>query len=158
VRWHRRDIAPPLQGRGWGGAAAVDETEFVRQLYARAAKMRSNPTPFEVIMWRYLSRSQLSGFKFRRQHVVVPFILDLFCPAKSLAVEIDGQTHSVEKDRARDHQLAKMGIKVLHFSNKDVAENIEGIITTIQFALNHSTDRWDQQPHPNPSPKGEGLC
>jgi very-short-patch-repair endonuclease len=157
VKWHRREIAPPLEGRGWGGAAAVDDTEFVRQLYARAAEMRRSPTPFEVIMWRYLSRSQLADCKFRRQHVVVPFIIDFFCPAKNVAVEIDGETHHIEKDRARDHQLSKAGIRVLHFSNRDVAENIEGVLATIENALKGASDRWDEQPHPNPSPEGEGL-
>jgi very-short-patch-repair endonuclease len=155
VRWQRRDIAPPLQGRGWGGAA--DETEFVRQLYARAAEMRRNPTPFEIIMWKYLCRSQLSGFKFRRQHVIVPLIVDFFCPAKALALEIDGRTHEYQKDRARDAQLAKSGVKTLHFTNEDVAKNIEGFVMSIHQALNCTSDRWQEQPHPNPSPKGEGL-
>ncbi|MGL5839499.1 MAG: endonuclease domain-containing protein [Sphingorhabdus sp.] len=155
MKWQRRNIAPPLQGRGWGGAA--DETEFVRQLYARAAKLRRNPTPFEVIVWKYLSRSQLSGFKFRRQHVIVPFIVDFFCPGKGLAIEIDGRTHEYEKDRARDAQLAKAGVKTLHFTNEDVARNIEGVVATIQNALDNSPYRWDEQPHPNPSPEGEGL-
>ena len=154
MKWQRRDIAPPLQGRGWGGAA--DETEFVRQLYARAAEMRRNPTPFEIIMWKYLGRSQLAGFKFRCQHVIVPFVVDFFCPPKVLAVEIDGRTHEYQKDRARDAQLAKSGVTTLHFTNEEVANNIEGVITSIHYALNHIADRW-QQPHPNPSPKGEGL-
>jgi very-short-patch-repair endonuclease len=157
VKWHRRDIAPPLQGRGWGGAAAVDDTEFVRQLYARAAEMRRNPTPFEAIMWKHLSRSQLSGFKFRRQHVIVPFIVDFFCPAKGLAIEIDGMTHFHEKDRARDYQLSKMGVRTLHFTNQEVSGNIEGVLISIQHALSKSAEPWDGQPHPNPSPEGEGL-
>jgi very-short-patch-repair endonuclease len=158
VKWQRRDIAPPLQGRGWGGAAAVDDAEFVRQLYSRAAEMRRKPTPFEVIMWRHLSRSQLNGFKFRRQHVIVPFIVDFFCPAKSLAIEIDGMTHVHEKDRARDYQLSKLGVRTLHFTNHDVGDNIEGVVSSIQNALGQSADRWNEQPHPNPSPEGEGLC
>jgi very-short-patch-repair endonuclease len=157
VKWQRRDIAPPLQGRGWGGAASVDDTEFVRQLYVRAAEMRRNPTPFEIIIWRYLNRSQLSGFKFRRQHEIVPFIVDFFCPAKGIAIEIDGTTHVYEKDRARDYQLSQLGIRTLHFTNQEVGENIEGVVTTIQCALTKSADRWNGQPHPNPSPEGEGL-
>jgi very-short-patch-repair endonuclease len=155
VKWQRRDIATPLQGRSWGGAD--DETEFVRQLYARAAEMRLNPTPFEIIIWKYLSRSQLNGCKFRRQHVVVPFIIDFFCPAKALAIEIDGTTHRHEKDRARDAQLATQGVKTLHFTNQQVGTNIDGVITAIIHALEHTQDRWNAQPHPNTSPEGEGL-
>jgi very-short-patch-repair endonuclease len=119
--------------------------------------MRKNPTPFEIIIWKYLSRSQLSGFKFRRQHVVVPFIVDFFCPTKNLAIEIDGHTHDQEKDRRRDSQLAAVGIRTLHFTNHEVATNIEGVVTIIDSALARSVDRWIEQPHPNPSPEGEGL-
>ncbi len=155
MKWQRRIIAPPLHGRGWGGAA--DDTEFVRQLYSRAVEMRRNPTPFEVIVWKYLSRSQLSGNKFRRQHVIVPFIVDFFCPRKGLAVEIDGWTHEHERDRARDAQLNQAGITTLHFTNEDVGKNIEGVVASIQHALDCTRDRWDEQSHPNPSPEGEGL-
>jgi very-short-patch-repair endonuclease len=109
-------------------------------------------------MWLHLSRSQLSGYKFRRQHVIVPFIVDFFCPTKRLAVEVDGMTHSHEKDRGRDYHLAKLGVRTLHFTNQDVSQNIEGVLAVIQTALNRSTDRQTLQPHPNPSPKGEGLC
>ena len=155
MKWQRREIAPPLQGRGWGGAA--DDTEFIRQLYSRAAEMRRNPTPFEIIMWKYLARSQVSGFKFRRQHVIVPFIVDFYCPTVALAVEINGRTHEYEKDRARDFQLAKVGVKTLHFTNEDVGKNIEGVVIKIQNVLVQTTERWPVQPHPNPSPEGEGL-
>jgi very-short-patch-repair endonuclease len=157
VKWQRREIAPPLQGRGWGGAAAVDDIEFERTLYARAAEMRRNPTPLEVIIWRHISRSQLSGFKFRRQHVIVPFIVDFFCAAKGLAIEIDGMTHDHETDRKRDFHLAQLGVRTLHFSNQEVSENLEGVLTAINHALLKSEDRWVRQPHPNPSPEGEGL-
>ena len=148
MKWQRRNFAPPLQGRGWGGAA--DETEFIRRLYARAAEMRRNPTPFEAIVWKYLGRSQLSGFKFRRQHVVVPFIVDFFCPAKGLAVEIDGRTHEHERDQARDARLAGYGVRTLHFTNEDVATNIDGVMLSILTALEGLSDRWIEQPHPNP--------
>ena len=119
--------------------------------------MRRKPTPFEVILWRHLSNGQFSGYKFRRQHVIVPFIVDFFCPSKSLAIEIDGQTHKNEKDRARDAQLQKYGVSTLHFTNADVATNIDGVLTAIKMTLNSLQDRWIRQPHPNPSPEGEGL-
>ncbi|WP_374544110.1 endonuclease domain-containing protein [Sphingorhabdus sp.] len=129
----------------------------MRQLYSRAAEMRLNPTPFEVIVWKYLCRSQLSGNKFRRQHVIVPYIVDFYCPGKGLAVEIDGRTHVQEKDIARDAQLIRAGVTTLHFTNEDVGTNIEGVVASIQNALDRTTDRWGGQPHPNPSPEGEGL-
>lgn len=119
--------------------------------------MRRNPTPFEIIAWKYLGRSQVDGYKFRRQHVIVTFIVDFFCTSKNLAVEIDGQTHENEKDHKYNAQLAKAGVRTLHFTNEDVAHNIEGVIATIQNALAGTADRWREQPLPNPSPKGERL-
>ena len=115
--------------------------------------MRHQATPFEVILWRHLSRSQL-GHKFRRQHGVGDHIIDFFCPAKALAIEVDGDTHHNEVDEARDAALTKMGTTILHFSNEDVASNMEGVLRNIADWLQRLPDRW---PHPNPSPEGEGL-
>ena len=41
-------------------------------------------TPFEAQLWARLSRSQLGGYKFRRQHVIGKCIVDFFCPQKGL--------------------------------------------------------------------------
>jgi very-short-patch-repair endonuclease len=115
--------------------------------------MRHQATPFEVILWRCLSRSQL-GYKFRRQHVIGQYIVDFFCPAKGLAIEVDGSTHHDEVDVMRDADLAKLGIPTLRFSNQDVTRNMEGVLRRIIDQLDSLPDRW---PHPNPTPEGEGL-
>ena len=95
--------------------------------------MRREPTPFEVILWRSLSRSQLGGFKFRRQAVIGTFICDFACPLVRLAVEVDGVTHSSEKDAARDAALAGYGYRVLHFTNEEVRDNLDGVLTAIRI-------------------------
>ena len=123
------------------------------RLLKNAASMRHDATQFEVILWRHLSQSQL-GFKFRRQHVVGDRIVDFFCPAKSLALEVDGDTHDAEETAIRDAELIGMGITVLHVCNQDVAENMDGVLTSIIARLESLPNRW---PHPIPSPKGDGL-
>ena len=54
-------------------------------------------------------------------------------------VELDGGQHYSEigkaKDRARDDVLTKMGIKVLRFSDRDVFENIGGVMEEIWSCL-----------------------
>jgi very-short-patch-repair endonuclease len=45
-----------------------------------ARELRNNPTPLEIILWKYLKSSQLDGYKFRRQSVIGPFICDFMCP------------------------------------------------------------------------------
>ena len=125
-------------------------------LSQRAAAMRHNATPFEVMLWRHLSRSQLGGHKFRRQAVIGQYIVDFFCPAKNLAVEVDGDTHNSARDTVRDTMLANAGVRTIRISNAEVAQNIDGVMFAISAVLDQQPDRWPI-PHPNPSPEGEGL-
>ena len=127
-----------------------------RELLERARELRRNPTEWEVRIWRHLSNSQLAS-KFRRQHVIYPYICDFFCPSKGLIVELDANTYNVIQDNRRDARMARRGFATLRFTNADVRENIEGVVTAISTALQQRPDRWSGQPHPNPSPEGEGL-
>lgn len=127
-----------------------------RELLDRAAEMRRHPTEWERRLWRHLSSSQ-TGHKFRRQHVIAPYICDFFCPVKGLVVEIDGDTHDALNDIRRDTVLSRRGFATLRFSNADVRDNIEGVLTSITRELGRRADRWPRSPHPNPSLEGEGL-
>ncbi|MGV3554535.1 MAG: DUF559 domain-containing protein [Croceibacterium sp.] len=124
-------------------------------LHQRARDMRRNPTESEKRLWRNLSNSQLDGLKFRRQEVIGRFIADFMCPARSLIVEVDGDTHDEAKDRLRDDVLAQFGFLVLRVTNDDVMSNAEGVLPAIGLAAEGRTSR--HKPHPNPSPEGEGL-
>ena len=149
----KRLNTPPLQGRGrgWGlTAGRLDE------LNGHAREMRREPTEPEIRLWRALSRSQLGGYKFRRQAVIGSFIADFLCPQKALIVEVDGDTHDVETDRRRDAALIAQGLAVLRVTNADVMRNLDGVLQTIVAALDETPDRRDR-PHPNPSPEEEGL-
>jgi very-short-patch-repair endonuclease len=142
--------SPPLQGRGrgWGLSA-----EKLAELKRRAREMRNNPTEPERRLWRVLSNGQLDGFKFRRQEVIGRCIVDFWCPAAGLAVEVDGDTHDdPARDARRDAYLSGLGVRVHHVTNPDVMRNIEGVRSVIAAAL-----ALEASPHPNPSPEGEGL-
>jgi very-short-patch-repair endonuclease len=115
--------------------------------------MRNNPTEPEKRLWRSLSNSQL-GYKIRRQSVIGGLIVDFFCPAKALVIEVDGDTHDVEADHRRDTLLSIRGYRTIRFTNADVMNNIDGVLDAISRTLSALPDRW---PHPNPSPEGEGL-
>jgi very-short-patch-repair endonuclease len=149
--WDRK--APPLQGRGKGWGLSVEQ---LRELHRRAAEMRRNPTEPEKRLWRHLSSGQLGGHKFRRQSVIGRFIADFLCPQEGLIVEVDGDTHDEAKDRLRDDILAGRGFRVLRVTNADVMTNMEGVAHLLLAALTAEPDRW-HNPHPNPSPEGEGL-
>jgi very-short-patch-repair endonuclease len=148
-----RPETPPLQGRGKGWGLSVEQ---LRELHRRAAEMRRNPTEPEKRLWRHLSNGQLGGQKFRRQSVIGHFIADFLCPQKALIVEVDGDTHDEVKDRLRDDMLAARGFRVVRVTNLDVMTNMEGVAHLILTALTEGAARW-HDPHPNPSPEGEGL-
>jgi len=122
-------------------------------LLNRATRLRQNSTPFEAQFWKHLSRSQLGGYKFRRQHVIGNYIVDFFCPQKALIVELDGDTHDAAKDKVRDEINSHRGYSTIRFTDADVGKNIEGVLTRLLATLTALPDHW---PHPNPSPEGDG--
>ncbi len=115
--------------------------------------MRRTPTPHEAIMWRALRGKQIAHVRFKRQFVVGAYILDFYCHAHKLAVELDGGQHATiaakQADERRTAYLNQQGIRVLRFWNNDVSENLEGVLEVIMAAC--------QEPPPQPSPDGEGL-
>ena len=77
----------------------------------------------------------MKGYPFCRQKIVGKYIVDFYCPRPNLVIELDGGRHDSEtgkaKDMTRDNVLAEMGIKVLRISDKDVFENIDGVMEEI---------------------------
>ena len=71
--------------------------------------------------------------KFRRQHSLGPYILDFYCAALCLGVELDGQTHlgMEAKDEARQRWIEDQGVKVLRFWNSDVYERLDSVMASI---------------------------
>ena len=73
-----------------------------------------------------LRGSRLGGLKFRRQHPFGPYVLDFYCTALRLAVEVDGLAHSTgsqpQRDRRRDNWLAEQGVRTLRLSALDVKD------------------------------------
>ena len=134
---------------GWGSTVAT-EAELLR----RAREMRRNPTEPEKRLWRALSNSKLGGFKFRRQQVVyeAQAIIDLFCPAIGLGIEIDGDTHDAQKDDRRDQRLEAMGIKIIRFSNADVMSNPAGVAEVSLATAVSLPKRWDGSRTAPPQP------
>ncbi|WP_340317854.1 endonuclease domain-containing protein [Rhizorhabdus argentea] len=125
------------------------------RLGERARSMRSEPTPFEYKLWERLKSSQLGGFKFRRQIALAPYIVDFFCPAIGLIVEVDGNTHDAAADARRDADFVGRGFSVLRFTNAQVAGNIDGVLEAILNQARASPPRFT---HPQPPPlKGRGL-
>ncbi|MGH8453586.1 MAG: endonuclease domain-containing protein, partial [Nevskiales bacterium] len=60
---------------------------------AIARRLRRDSTFPERLLWSRIRGSQLAGLKFRRQQVLMGFVVDFYCPDAMLVVEIDGQSH-----------------------------------------------------------------
>jgi len=120
----------PLDKGGWGIAARGPYIPYDRQLTELARNNRNNPTSPERRMWcEILKQDQYKGCRFLRQKPIGRFIVDFYCPTLSLAIEIDGDTHSGQEayDAERTEYLERLGITVVRFDNTDVMRNLEGV-------------------------------
>jgi very-short-patch-repair endonuclease len=104
-------------------------------LIARARELRRDMTPQERKLWARLRSKQLYGIRFRRQHPIDRFVVDLFCHEHSLVIEIDGDTHFGPEQKAADHlrteRLRRLGVRVIRFTNREVDGNLEAVLNEI---------------------------
>lgn len=102
--------------------------------YAR--ENRKNPTKAEDKLWQAL-RNKSTGHKFRRQHAIGKYIVDLVCIEKKLVIEIDGPIHNLQKreDQEREQILNDDGFRVIRFNNEDVLNNLNEVLVKIKSEL-----------------------
>jgi very-short-patch-repair endonuclease len=104
-------------------------------LMERARELRRNSNEAERRLWWKLRGHQLSGFKFRRQHPVGPYIADFVCLPARLVIEVDGETHGSDQreamDARRTDEIERAGYRVIRFWNDEIMTNMEGVLETI---------------------------
>jgi very-short-patch-repair endonuclease len=119
--------------------------------------MRGNPTEAEKRLWSMLRDRRLASFKFRRQQIIEPYIVDFVSLSQRLIIEADGSQHAEsEEDIRRDAYLRAQRFRLMRFWNNQVLAEPDAVASAIFAAL--------QIPHPPkpaawapPSPvKGEG--
>src|SRR5690348_8180347 len=102
---------------------------------AAAKKLRANTTPHERILWRALRELPMEGTHFRRQAPIGPYIVDFFCPAKQLVIELDGGHHNesdeAQRDRVRQGWLEKVGYRVIRFWNSEISGDLNAVLERI---------------------------
>jgi very-short-patch-repair endonuclease len=115
-------------------------------------KLRSQMTDAEKRLWQRLRGRQMAGFKFRRQHPFMDFVLDFVCLETRLVVEVDGSQHQDNlRDRARDQRLHEAGFRVLRFWNNQVLEETDAVVEAIWAALRVES----RDIHPSPGQSNE---
>ena len=99
-----------------------------------ARKLRSKPTESESILWERLRKKQL-GVGFRRQVVILGWIVDFYCPSKKLVIEVDGGYHKRRcwTDARRDKiLLEERDIRTLRIKSPRIFYNLESVIKEIE--------------------------
>jgi very-short-patch-repair endonuclease len=89
------------------------------------------------MLWQAL-RQRPGGLKFRCQHPIGRCIVDFYCAAAKLAIEIDGLSHELggnsERDRRRDYWLRSRGFRVIRFAAVDVFNDLQSVVAAILLA------------------------
>ena len=156
--WRKQHKLSPCQGGVPRSGEGVKPINNLPHLKTFRKTLRKNLTPAEAKLWTMLKGKQLQGRKFRRQHSVANYILDFYCPAENLAIELDGEVHNnpaaAECDRERDIFLAYTGIKVLRFENKFVFNNPDGLLAYIQQHFNSDSFPDPSAPSNPSAPSG----
>ncbi|WP_426662874.1 endonuclease domain-containing protein [Rhodanobacter aciditrophus] len=128
-------IKPPLPSRTRSHARDLGQTS----------------TDAEQRLWYHLRGGRLNGLKFRRQHPIPSYIVDFYCEAKQLVVELDGSQHDEAVDLARTRFLESCGLTVLRYWDNDVLQQTDAVLEAILGAAGNRTLT------PTHLPPGEGL-
>jgi very-short-patch-repair endonuclease len=108
-----------------------------------ARRLRRQQTKEEKELWRALKAGRFAGFKFRRQHPLGIYILDFYCSAAKLSIELDGFQHGLPEQHSQDEERTKIltseGIEELRFWNHQWRKNRDGVLLEIWNALQSRT-------------------
>jgi len=106
------------------------------EIIKRARILRKTMTKAEETLWNHLRKKQFEGLRFRRQHPIGRFIVDFYCHALKLVIEVDGNIHQEdlqkERDENRTYELQKLGLTVLRFDNEMVLKDIPKVLKDIE--------------------------
>jgi very-short-patch-repair endonuclease len=109
---------------------AGERGEFARSL-------RQQTTRPEDTLWQSLRGSRFHGAKFRRQVPFDRFVVDFYCHAAKLAVELDGRQHEwfSDYDAGRTEILERLGLRIVRFKNEDVLNDLDLVLAKIRAEL-----------------------
>jgi very-short-patch-repair endonuclease len=139
-------LIPPVQSKAQQDLFEVAEARdlmttgyhlpYNPDLVERARELRRNMTPAEQRLWDYLKHFP---YRFLRQRPIDHFIVDFYCPALRLVIEIDGEQHDTEEGKAYyaecDAILQRYGLRVLRFRNEEVLHHFDAVRQRLEAEL-----------------------
>ena len=97
--------------------------------------LRSETPKAEQVLWSKLRQRQMLGYKFRRQYSIAAYVVDFYCPAVRMAIELDGDSHfqrgSPTRDEARQAVIESFGIHFLRFMNIEIFEHLDVVLAAV---------------------------
>ncbi len=114
--------------------------EYNLNLKENSRLLRNNSTLSEVLLWKKLRAGSMIGFKFNRQKPLGNYIVDFYCKALNLIIEIDGNSHDnkYEKDCSRQKELEKLGLIVIRFTDLQVKREMNNVIRGIEIWIDEN--------------------
>lgn len=113
--------------------------QLPENLIQNSRELRKFQTDAEQLLWQRLRGRQFGGFRFKRQKVIGPYIVDFLCASAQLAIELDGGQHNLKQGIMRDKKrtlfLESQGLQVMRFWNNDVFQRTEDVLSAIWNAL-----------------------
>ncbi len=110
-------------------------------MLSRARKLRREMTPHERKLWYLFLRKY--PVKIYKQMILGQYIVDFYCPAAKLVIELDGWQHyeedGKEKDLFRDERLKELGLRVLRFSNREIDREFAAVCELIDREIRGRT-------------------
>ena len=107
-------------------------------IFKMAEELRKNMTSAEKIIWQHIHINEWK-LKFRRQHPISNFIVDFYCHAIKLVIEIDGDIHQNEEvkknDILRQKTLTSLGLKILRFNNEEIYKRSKDVLKKIDETI-----------------------
>jgi len=107
---------------------------FNLDLVPLANKLRKSKNLSEVLFWLQVNNKQFYGYNFHRQKPIGNYIVDFYCPACDVVIEIDGDSHNQNEDydAERDKYLNGLGLKVIHIPVRDVLERLPEVMLSLR--------------------------
>ncbi|MFC3716049.1 endonuclease domain-containing protein [Luteimonas soli] len=108
---------------------------YRRYLKPYARRLRRDMTDAEQRLWQRVRGKQLCGVQFYRQKPLGNCIVDFYAPRAKLVVELDGAQHATAEglraDGLRDAALARMGLRVMRFDDRQVLLETGAVVEAI---------------------------
>lgn len=107
------------------------ESQHLR-LLRRARELRTASTDAERLLWAQLRAGRFESLKFRRQQPLKGYVVDFYCHAARLVIELDGGGHAQPAEATYDvHRTAALerdGVRVLRFWNHEVMADLDVVL------------------------------